>query len=843
MSNSCKDDKNILNSDCLIANNNKLLANKKLRWIIYQNVNTTQFDNLDDFIENVVPDDILPYSDIMSFNDKLPDKFINKPATVFIIDGFLMSSMNKSFNLQINGTGYILVLFEDIDNLIDYSNIQTNQIILAVDTTSSSPKVGDVVNAQTYTTKNINLKANILYRISIVHYQNNPIYTGLNIRMNESGQLKDLEENILFSYANDTSINNTLIYKNNNNVLNGYLKWDYFSQDKGNYKIENYTDPNIKPPNTLAIFKNDPLNIDGLFLNKRTYVSKINLEATQVSNIGHKPYFKYIIDGFITLPQFYEGYTLNLNVFGGYVMILLLKVNFDPMNNILDVTNEQNILFCSSNTDGNYIKSKLLQPGMYRIQIIFTSGNVNNDDIVGFMLGYNSIYNENVKEIPKHWLSTEYLIDYKSEYNNAILSNCGINDADWYTTDGCLEAINNDFLNELDLRNNNSKKFRDLIASDCKDITEKNDSLLFNICKKYQNPEIHLDKCFDANYDIINDEACLVLTGSNKILYQKYLDNCSMDVKNFDKQNCKKFANTNNINLYDMYCAASNVLNEDKKKYIESDHMYNFCRANMSDNFKDQSDVDLFNYCNNDTNLFKDDICKNLKDLNKIKLEKCFKPGNIDSTYCKAFITNPENLGMVSENIIEFCTDHYDNPICSNFYNDEQKDENIKNDYYMKIVNTCSDLSKNNNFITPNTSCYNIANNTNIDSVTNRSPASYFTKEIINYCSRGKNILTAFCQNKYNNIKDIVKPAIKSNFTNNDRNYNYYNDDKSQNNIIYINDIYDYDIGNDDVFIFIYILIGFLLFILLFIYIYKKYLKIEQKCDYFLTDEMYKFLF
>ena len=823
MSISCSDKKNIMNSDCLIANSNRLLVNKKLRWIIYQNIDYNDIGTLDDFIDNIIPDNTIPYIDIMGFNDPLPDSFNNNPATVFIMDGFLMSSKNRKFKIQTVGTGYILILFDKIENLIDYSNVQKKQIMLAVDTSLSNISVGQMAAAQTYQSQTIELSANKLYRISIIHFQNNIQYKGLNLNMVENGNVQSLDESILFSYANDSSLNNTLLYRNNNNTLNGYLKWDYFSQDKGDYNIENYTDPNIKPPNSLAIFNNDPLNISGLYLNNRSYNSKINIDAMKVKDVGHKAYFKYIIDGFINFPPIADAFNLNLKVIGGFVMVLLIKVSFDPTMNILDVTDVNNIIFSSTSTSDKYLKSKNLEPGLYRLQIIFTSGNMNMNDMIGYDLQYN-IKGNNMQKIPEHWLSTDYLIDYKTEYNNAVLLNCGINDNDWYTNDGCLEAINNSFLNELDLRTNNSKKFRDLISSDCKDISIADDPILYNNCTKYKSNKIEFDKCFDLENDIIKDESCLILTGSNKMLYQKYLDNCAADVNNFNNNNCKKFAESYNINLYDIHCTAANILNDDKKKYIESSAMFNLCKANMSDDLKAKSDLDLFNYCHNDINtLFEDEVCKNLKEIDRLKLSKCFDPSNINSAQCQDFILNPNNLGMVSDNIITYCNTNYDDPLCSNFYNDDQTDANIKNDYYSKIVKSCTDMSKNNNFTTPNTICYNLSNNLKIDPITGRSPSSYFTKNIIEYCSRGKNILSTYCQSKYNNLKGIL--SLKTDHFSNYRNNDYGN----------------IDLGYDDLVIYLIVFIFIFLMLSRFLKWYNNPKK--QILNHFLDDELYRYCF
>lgn len=805
--NSCSNSNNILNSDCLIVNNNQLLVNKVLRWIIYQKVKSINF--LDDFISNIIPDSMneqyIPYIDIMEFNHPLPDYFTNIPATIFIMDGFISSPSNIDLQFQIEGSGFIIVLFDQLNNLIDYNNILQNQIILSTDTHSSSPKTGTKINNKTYKSTTISIKANTLYRISFIHYQNESSYTGLEIKTYypQTNKLTNLDQSLLFSYAKNSSLNNTLMYKNNNNILNNYLRWDYFSQDQGDLSQDNFSNNNIQPPNSLILFQNNPLDMNGLIFNNRQYLNHINLKKQLANDISHKPYFKYIIDGYIDTSSYdlNQSNYFSINVYGGYIIILLLPDSSTLYNNILDVNNSNNIIFSSGITT-NYTKSLYFNPGKYKLQIIYTSGNVNPTDYIGFDIQLND------KIIPSHYISTDYIVDFQSEYNNAILSSCGLNDKDWYLNEGCIDAINNSYLNEFELRNNNFQKFVDVIKDECKNITINSDPLLYNSCTKYNNSKLSLDQCFDPNKDLLNDDNCFTLSSNNKLLYQKYLELCSANTDNINTPICKKMSSDNNINIYNTFCTTvvdsinDNINNNNDddsnktiyiKKYLTDEDTFNVCRANMTDEFKKTMNDDLIDYCTHDSNLFNNPICNNLNNINQLKIQKCFNPNNIQHDDCQKFILDPNNLGLVNDSIVSYCKnnhfnfvnhnfnhDNYDN-ICDSFYNENQMDPIIKNDYYVKLVNNCSNLNSANNFITPNTKCYKIATDINIDPITGRSPMSYFIKNIVEYCSKGKNILSNVCQNNYNNLKLLVTPpSIKSNFSNQYNNIiydNYFNSD------------------------------------------------------------------
>ena len=155
------------------------------------------------------------------------------------------------------------------------------------------------------------------------------------------------------------------------------------------------------------------------------------------------------------------------------------------------------------------------------------------------------------------------------------------------------------------------------------------------------------------------------------------------------------------------------------------------------------------------------------------------------------------------------------------------------------MVNDCSNLSSLNNFITPNSKCYKIANDTNIDPITNRSPMSYFVKNMIEYCSKGKNILSSVCQNNYNNLKTLVRPkqkqAIQSNFSNQHQ-FQYEYEYEPQ-YIIYDNDIY---YNNEDIYDYSdFILIILLIITLILVHFIMK--KLRTRCKP--KNNKYNYLF
>lgn len=736
-------DVDILNSDCLIVNANKILTNKKLRWIIYNNV-LTDFET---FIKSPIPKNLTPFMKIMGFSDiELSVNVI--PGMLIIMDGFLISRKDISFSFQIEYSGFLSVLFDDINVPLDYSNI------------TQSIYSGSSESLNKIDTNIITLKANKKYRISFIHYQNNSIYTGPSILMKDVfNNITDLDESLLFAYADNTSINNTVIQSNNNLLFDGFLRFDYYSTsdiEKVNEKMNNSF-----IPKTLKIFENNPLDMTGLsFLNRR-YIKGLNIEKSKLIDFS-AGYFKYIIDGYI---NFTTSSSLALKVFGGYIMVLMVKVEDDLISNILNVSDKKNIVLTSGNTEGSYTFSNKYY-GLYRVQIIYTSAGSNDDDYIGYSLKIKTSNDEIIK-IPDSWISTDYIVDFQNEYNNALLSNCGLDENGWVN---CIDEINNSFMTEISTRSSKAFNFLNNIESTCSNVTIKDNPDIFSACAKYSQSKNILECNMMDSFDLINNNDCMLETKNNKNLYQKYLDACTASEDSISR--CDPFAKMHNINLYDSYC--TNI--SDKKKFLENNYDFNFCKKNMSSNLSKDIDLEIENYCINSTSknsidIMFSDTCSKISD--NLKADKCLQ--NIDNDKCYKFITNYKNIGDISEEIINHCNSTSD-PVCLLFYNDDQTDKNIKNDYYKKITSDCSNLHKENNFTMPNTKCYKLANDTAIDYIVNRSPASYFLKPIIDHCSAGANVLSTFCQNAYTNIKKIMKQ--KDNFGNySDENCdNYYQD-------------------------------------------------------------------
>lgn len=805
---SCSD--NLLNNDCLIINSRKLLANKRLRWVIYQfneinNPKIEDVDGLKNYLKALEEKNIVPYISLQSFKPEF-EYDINYP-NLKIIDGFIMSPTNLSFSFTVETNGICIILFDKIDNLINYSNIQDNQVIMSE----------NIVNSYK-TSKNIKLNANQLYRISFIVYQKTN--TLIKFTMYKSFfNTVDIDDSLFFSYATNSAINNTLSYSVNStnlNVLNNYLKWDFYSNDT----FENIDLVKVEtPPSSLELFLHNPLDLKGLKKLNERYFMGVSLYDSKIKDIAPSNYFKYIISGYIQIPF---NITLNIKVTNGYLVVYAFPLSDLPFNNILDVTNSTNLIFASGNTDSQYNPSKTLSQGYYRFQLIYTSGNADKEDSVGFDIKYSTTENNNsLLNIPLNWFYTDYFIDTNNLLESAILENCNSDNLTESNISKCIDAINNQFLELSTNRSQNFLKHNGL---------DKIDTVMQ--IKDFQSkPD---DKCFDEN-NILNDYECLLHNGTNKYLYQRYKDICTASENNLNSDICIKFSNMNHVNLYDDYC--TKLLSNNKKMYLNDNNTYNLCRSNISQNLQNDLKNDLNAYCltEDKTNLnmesINDPICSNLSNYKKFATQTCFNSDNINTETCQNFILNPENMGYITDEIIQYCNNYQINNsdlntnlhtnICKSFYNEDQTNPILKNDYYRKLVNECSDLDNPNNFSVPNSTCYNIANDTKIDKVTNKSPFSYFLKNMLEYCSRGTNILSSTCQYTYKNLKQSLKlnTSTKSNFN------NKYNN--RSNNLI--------DFYNDNV-----IIILFILSIIITIFIIKQ---INKKYQYIYNNQNMAYYF
>lgn len=753
-------DVDILNSDCLIVNANKILSNKKLRWVIYNNISLDFETFLISPIQNNTNPPFMQIMGFSEFNNKNKNGEINInviPGMLVIIDGFLISKKDISFSFNIEYSGFLSVLFDDVNVPLNYSKI----------TQSIYSGQSEAINK--IDTNIITLKANKIYRISFLHYQRDQKYKGPTILMKDVfNNISDLDEALLFATADNTSLNNTVVQSNNNLIFEEFLRFDYYSTpdiERTNEQMNN----NIEPK-TLKIFENDPLDLSGLVFLNRRYLRTLNVKKSKLIDAS-AGYFKYIIDGYI---NFKTPASLALNVFGGYIMVLMLKVEDNLISNILNVSDAKNIVITSGNTEGTYAFTNQYY-GKYRIQIIYTSAGLNDEDNIGYDIKLKTGKDKNnINDIPLSWISTDYIIDFQNEYNNALLSNCGIGENDWIN---CADEINNSFISEMSTRSSKIYNFIDKINETCANISIKDDPKIYDGCIKYNNSKNILKCNALEGIDLINNKECINATKTNKNLYQKYMDACTASEDSILK--CGSFSKLHEINLYDSYC--TNI--SDKKKFLESNYDFNFCKKNMSSNLSKDMDLELENYCinssgKNEIDIMFSDICAPISD--NLKASKCLN--NLENSKCYDFLTNHKNIGTISTEIVNYCNNS-DNPVCDVFYSSDQTDKNIKDAYYKKIVKNCSDLGKDNNFTAPNTKCYKFANNTSIDYIVNKSPASYFLKPIMDYCTSGSNILTSFCQNSYINIKKILKPKESFN--------NYYrgcddNEDEDLSNLVFI---------------------------------------------------------
>jgi len=253
-----------------------------------------------------------------------------------------------------------------------------------------------------------------------------------------------------------------------------------------------------------------------------------------------------------------------------------------------------------------------------------------------------------------------------------------------------------------------------------------------------------------TNDEIFNDELCRNKYNINALSNNIKKSYCSINNNYINNDNCLTILDNKILNsLYDNYCIKDNNYNINSD-FNKCNNFYNSTLSNI--NNKDNFDLSLYNYCNNDKNLF-NNICSKIKlqtykdNIFNSKIKYCQNNDNINSDNCKSIVKN--NIDKFDKNIVEFCelNDYLNigNPTCESEY------INIINPNNKYIKNSKLKYCKNSN---------RINNNICLEFAKDQQNINDFDNFIVSHCENGNTIIDdKICNYIYN----TTDPTINSN--------------------------------------------------------------------------------
>lgn len=564
----------------------------------------------------------------------------------------------------------------------------------------------------------------------------------------------------IFCLCDDNTLNNcTYLLPNNVTVIQGMVQRAFYKDTGKNFTT--FTDKPFPERNTLF---------------STTYTSSLNIlnnDIVEYEKTSNTVILTSIITGYLTFPKSETYYWSTEN--DDHCTIL-----FGSATMPIDFTKKPT-------TDSIYYSKPMVGNPTIDRPMIVTAGTSYRFVIIYHNSGGPGFSTVLIKEksltatpmsIPLSWISSDYTLDFKNAYQEAINKKCGATNTTWSTENECADILNDNVSNILRARTSAGSEYVNNIITQCRNLNGTTTvpaacSKVYNF--KSKDSKIVQEYCKDQNRFIL-DESCRNFALTDRGVpdwSNRQLNYCTSSYANLISAPCKSYYNTKNnkAEVYATFCGA-----DSGAKMMENKDSSNDCLVNDVVNL-DRNLNYIRNKCNNTNTTLFNGYCNDMAADSRLnetitisRINSCTDT-EIDNDLttkkaCFPYLSDPTRIDKVNSRIVSYCEagKKYGNELCTKFYGPDgaplttNNDPVIQRSLDYRIQSQCVE---NGRFKT-DTNCANLVLN-NIKK---------YAAQTNDYCVKSDNIGSKFCKDAYtsliasNNL--LCNPSQISNFSNKD---------------------------------------------------------------------------